>query len=501
MCFHFIFTSLGFQLLKRMNKLKHLSPQPLFNYFEQICQIPRPSKKEEKIRQFLLDFATDNNLEARTDKIGNVLILKPATRGYENAPTVILQTHMDMVCEKNSDKVFDFETDPIEANVFDGWVKANGTTLGADCGIGIAAQLAVLTSADIKHSALECLITVDEETGLTGAFEIQPGFLTGSVLLNLDSEDEGEIFIGCAGGIDTLATFNYQKERVPSNFETIKLSVSGLLGGHSGDDIHKNRGNANKILNRFLWKSQKKFNLRISDFNGGNLRNAIAREAFAIVLVHENQKQKLEAAFEKYNTEVLNENEHAEPGLELTFGSYELPEFVIDKDSQNNLLNAVYACPHGVLEMSTRMEGMVETSTNLASVKFIDGDKIRVVTSQRSEVETRKYWAAEMAESVFKLAKADVKHTDGYPGWAPNPDSEILKITVDSYKKLFEIEPIVRSIHAGLECGLFLEKYPSLDMVSFGPTIRGAHSPDERLNIETTEKFWKHLVDVLENIK
>ncbi|NQU51218.1 MAG: aminoacyl-histidine dipeptidase [Bacteroidetes bacterium] len=484
-----------------MRSLTQLTPQPLFNYFEDICQVPRPSKKEEKIRQFLLDFAASNNLKAKTDEVGNVLILKPATSGYENAPTVILQTHMDMVCEKNSDKVFDFDNDPIETQVVDGWVKARGTTLGADCGIGIAAQMAVLASSEMKHGAIECLITVDEETGLTGAFALQSGFLSGSVLLNLDSEDEGEIFIGCAGGIDTLATFNYQTETVPVNSVALKLLVSGLLGGHSGDDIHKNRGNANKILNRFLWNAAKKYDLRIADFNGGNLRNAIAREAFAIVTIPENEKEALLSGFEKYFTAVKSEFERTEPGLKLTNESAKQPTSVIDKTTQGNLLNAVYGSPHGVLAMSTSMEGMVETSTNLASVKFIEDNKIRVVTCQRSEVETRKYWAAEMAESVFRLAGAEVEHTDGYPGWAPNPDSEVVKTTVDSYKKLFGVVPIVRSIHAGLECGLFLEKYPNLDMVSFGPTIRGAHSPDERLDIAATEKFWIHLVAVLENIR
>lgn len=484
-----------------MKVLSKLSPQPLFNYFEQICQVPRPSKKEEKMRRFLLGFAEENKLKSKTDEIGNVLILKPATSGYENAPTVILQTHMDMVCEKNSDKIFDFDNDPIEPIIVDGWVKANGTTLGADCGIGIAAQLAVLTSKEIKHGPLECLITVDEETGLTGAFNLQPGFLTGSVLLNLDSEDEGEIFIGCAGGIDTLATFFYQKQSVPEKTFAFKISVSGLLGGHSGDDIHKHRGNANKILNRFLWKFSKKYDLKLAEFNGGNLRNAIAREAYAIFTVTSDKKESMAVDFNIFSADLKIEFEHSEPGLQLKMESIEKPGFVIDDKTCNNLLNAISACPHGALEMSSRMEGMVETSTNLASVKFTDDNKIRVTTSQRSEIESRKYMAAEMVESVFKLAGAEVEHTDGYPGWAPNPDSDVLKITVDSYKKLFGVEPVVRSIHAGLECGLFLAKYPGLDMVSFGPTIRGAHSPDERLDIETTGKFWKHLVDVLENIR
>ncbi len=484
-----------------MKVLDKLAPQPLFTYFEQICKIPRPSKKEGKIRQFLLDFASKNGLTAKTDEIGNVLILKPSTPGFENAQTVILQTHMDMVCEKNSDKNFDFDKDSIEPIISNGWVKAKGTTLGADCGIGIAAQLAVLTSQEIKHGPLECLITVDEETGLTGAFNLEPGFLSGSVLLNLDSEDEGEIFIGCAGGIDTLATFSYTKEPVPEESTAFRISVSGLTGGHSGDDIHKNRGNANKILTRFLWKLIQKYDAKLAGFNGGNLRNAIAREAFAIVTVSANLKENVVSDFNEFSADLKIEFEKNEPGLQLKIETIETPEFVIDAKTGKDLLYSLFACPHGVLEMSSRMENMVETSTNLASVKFLEDNKIRVTTSQRSEIESRKIMAAEMVESVFKLAGAEVEHSDGYPGWAPNPDSAVLKITVGSYKKLFGVEPIVRSIHAGLECGLFLEKYPRLDMVSFGPTIRGAHSPDERLDIETTGKFWKHLVDVLQNIQ
>lgn len=484
-----------------MSTLSKIHPQPLFNYFEQICQVPRPSKKEEKIRKFLLDFARENGLAAKTDEAGNVLILKPATPGREYSPVVILQTHMDMVCEKNSDKIFNFEKDSIEPYIEDGWVKANGTTLGADCGIGIAAQLAVLTAQEIKHGPVECLITVDEETGLTGAFALKPGFLSGSVLLNLDSEDEGEIFIGCAGGIDTLATFSFFQEQVPENSVAFKINISGLLGGHSGDDIHKNRGNANKILTRFLWESANKFNIKLAGFNGGNLRNAIAREASAVLVVSGESKEKLTAAFEKFAVKLQFEFERSEPGLKLNIEKSKLPEFVIDKITQEKLINALYSCPHGVLEWSSRMEGMVETSTNLASVKFNSNNEIFVTTSQRSEIESRKIMAAEMVESVFKLAGAKVVHSEGYPGWTPNPDSKVLKITVDSYKNLFGVHPIVRSIHAGLECGLFLEKYPTLDMVSFGPTIRGAHSPDERLDIVTTGKFWKHLVDVLENIK
>ena len=480
--------------------LSSLQPQPLFDYFEQICQVPRPSKKEEKIRQFLLDFAKENQLEAKTDYAGTVLISKPAAPGRENSPKVILQTHMDMVCEKNSDKVFDFENDAIEPLIADGWVKANGTTLGADCGIGIAAQMAVLASTEIQHGPLECLITVDEETGLTGAFALKPGFLTGSVLLNLDSEDEGELFIGCAGGVDTLAALSYERDKMPDNCSTLKIFVSGLLGGHSGDDIHKNRGNAIKILNRFLWNAMQNFDFRMAEFNGGNLRNAIAREAFALLMVPENEKEVLINKFKTFKDEVIFEYEKSEPGLKIGFEEINAPEFVVDKETQYNLINALSACPHGVLTMSTRMNGLVETSTNLASVKFTENDQIRITTSQRSELESRKNMAAEMVTSVFQLIGAEVEQTDGYPGWTPNPESEVLKITIESYEKLFGIKPAVRAIHAGLECGLFLKKYPHLDMVSFGPTINGAHSPDERLEISSTEKFWKHLVDVLERI-
>ncbi len=483
------------------NKISDLQPQPLFNYFEQICQVPRPSKKEEKIRKFLLDFANANQLEAKTDEVGNVVIKKPAVKGYENVQAVVLQTHMDMVCEKNSDKVFDFDNDAIEPFVEDGWVKANGTTLGADCGIGIAAQMAVLTSQNISHGPIECLITVDEETGLTGANALQPDFLEGKILLNLDSEDEGEMFIGCAGGIDTLATFQYEMRTVPVGSAAMKIFVTGLTGGHSGDDIHKNRGNANKILTRILLELAKENDFELAVFDGGNLRNAIAREAFAIIIVPASQKEKTVAEFNIFAALIYNEFERNEPGLKLKISSTELPASVIEKSAKRKLLSTLDGCPHGVLEMSTRMEGMVETSTNLASVKFTKPGEIVVTTSQRSEIESRKYMAASMVESVFTLAGATVEHSDGYPGWAPNPDSEILKTVVKSYENLFGIKPIVRSIHAGLECGLFLEKYPHLDMVSFGPTIKGAHSPEERLDIETTQKFWKHLVNVLERIK
>ena len=484
-----------------MKCLKNLSPQPLWNFFEEICQVPRPSKKEEKIIKFLLDFAQSHGLKARQDQIGNVLISKPATPGRENDQLVVLQSHVDMVCEKNSDSKHDFETDAIKAFIDNGWVRAQGTTLGSDDGIGMAAAMAVLTATNLSHGPIECLFTVDEETGLSGAFALQSGFLSGNILLNLDSEDEGELFIGCAGGIDTVGTLKYTPEALPGGSFAAKLEVKGLLGGHSGDDINKNRGNANKILNRFLIDASKLFDLRIADFNGGNLRNAIAREASAVVVVPHSQKESLIVEWNVFASEMEFEFEYAEPKLKMHHQSVALPEFVIDLGTQSRLLKLIAACPHGILEMSSRMIGMVETSTNLASVKFSGNNEIILTTSQRSEIDSRKYMAAEMVGSAMKLAGAEVQHSEGYPGWTPNPDSAVAKIAADSYKKLFGNDPVVKSIHAGLECGLFLEKYPELDMVSFGPTIRGAHSPDERINIETVDKFWKLLVDVLENIR
>ncbi|MCW0481305.1 aminoacyl-histidine dipeptidase [Gaoshiqia sediminis] len=483
-----------------MRKLDKLQPQPIWNFFEDICQVPRPSKKEGKIRQFLLDYAAKNDLKAKTDEAGNLLICKPATPGRENTPTVVLQSHLDMVCEKNSDKSFDFDTDSIVPIIDGAWVKADGTTLGSDNGIGIAAQMAVLVATDLEHGPIECLFTVDEETGLSGAFALKSNFISGKILINLDSEDEGELFIGCAGGIDTLGELEVEKEKTPGNSFALKIMVRGLWGGHSGDDINKGRGNANKILARFLWTAIRKFGVRLADFNGGNLRNAIAREASAVVIVPHVQKEQLVAELNMYSADVEFEYERTEPNLVVDHSSTILPEKVLTQASQEKLLSMLYACPHGVLEMSTRMKDMVETSTNMASVKFINNNTVLVTTSQRSEIESRKYFASEMVRSVFELAGAEVKNSDGYPGWTPNPNSQILKIAVDSYKRLFGKSPKVRSIHAGLECGLFLEKYPELDMVSFGPTIRNAHSPDERIEIETVSKFWSHLTAVLKNI-
>ncbi len=483
-----------------MKRLESLSPEPVWRCFEAICQVPRPSKKEGLIREFLLSFAKNHGLAAATDEIGNVLIKKPASKGKESVPTVILQAHMDMVCEKNSDTVHDFGKDPIRPYIDGDWVTAEGTTLGADDGIGIAAGLAVLTDASLIHGPLECLFTVDEETALTGAKGIKPGFISGKLLINLDSEDEGQLFIGCCGGLDTTAFFDYTPSNPKSDYFPVKISVKGLKGGHSGDDINKGRGNANKVLARFLWDASKKYDLQLASFDGGNLSNAIAREATAVFLIPQKDKENITADFNVYRSDVEYELELTDAGIKLSLESTAMPAKVLDPASQKNLLYALYACRHGVVAESFRMPGMVETSTNLASVKFTGKNRITVATTQRSDLKSAKLDIANQIESLFVLAGAEVSHSEGYPGWTPNPESEIMKITRDAYVRLFGNEPAIKSIHAGLECGLFLEKYPELDMVSFGPTLRGVHSPDEKIEIKSVQKFWDLLVETIKAI-
>lgn len=479
--------------------MKNLEPNQLWSYFHDITQIPRPSKKEEKVIAYLKKFSETNMLEYKIDAAGNVLICKPATAGYENSKKVILQAHMDMVCEKNSDSPFDFETQPIDYYIDGDYVKARGTTLGGDNGIGMAMMLTVLTDSGLQHPAIECLFTVDEETGLTGAFALDNKLLKGEVLINLDSEDDGVIFIGCAGGIDTTVTLAYTEEKSPEGYFAFTVTVSGLKGGHSGDDINKGLGNANKILNRYLWNINSKTDLRIHAFNGGNLRNAIPREATATVSVPWSEKENVRVELNHFIADVANEFGDTEPTLKIALESEKLPETVVDKVSSDKLLNALYACPHGVIGMSRDMPGLVETSTNLASVKMKPGNNILITTSQRSSVETSKYDIAHQVESVFLLAGAQVTHGEGYPGWKPNIKSEILHKASESYSRLFGEKAHVRAIHAGLECGLFLEKYPHLDMISIGPQMYGVHSPDERLSIPSTQKCWKWLVDILKN--
>ncbi len=480
--------------------IKSLEPQRLWKEFYDICQVPRPSKKEGKIIAYLQEFGKRHNLDTRTDAAGNVLICKPATPGYEDKPTVILQSHMDMVCEKNNDTVHNFDTDPIQAYIDGEWVKARGTTLGADNGIGMATELAILASSDLRHPRLECLFTVDEETGLTGAFAIDPALLKGSILINLDSEDDGEFFIGCAGGMNTTATFPYKKEEMPEGLFYFEVKVSGLKGGHSGGDIHLNRGNANKILARFLWQTMKETDMKLSLIEGGNLHNAIPREARAVCAVPMDYKETLRVEFNHFTADIEGELAIADSGVRLNLESCDRPASMVDTGTTKRLLYALIACPHGVQRMSDEMPGIVETSTNLAAIKMLDGDRILVTTSQRSSVESAKKDIARTVESVFTLAGAEVEHSEGYPGWKPNPKSPIANIVASTYEKLFGQKAKIIAIHAGLECGLFLEKYPHLDMVSVGPTMRGVHSPDEQLHIGDTQKFWKLIVHVLENI-
>ena len=480
-----------------MSSIKTLEPTAVWQFFDAINQIPRPSKKEEKIIAYLKAFGESSGLSTQIDKAGNVLISKPATAGYEQKKTIILQTHIDMVCEKNGDTEFNFDTDPIQTYIDGDWVKAHGTTLGADNGIGMSMMLALLASTDLQHPALECLFMVDEETGLTGAFALEQNFLNGKVLINLDSEDDGVIFIGCAGGIDTTVTLDYQLEKTPEKYFTFTVSVKGLTGGHSGDDIEKGRGNANKILNRFLWTINKTTDLRLVSFNGGNLRNAIAREAVAVACVPWAEKENIRVAFNQFISDLETEIADVEPKMKLTLESEITPETVLDKKSSDALLNALYACAHGVIAISRDMPGLVETSTNLASVKMKEGNKILITTSQRSSVESSKYDIMQQVEATFRLTNATITHGDGYPGWKPNLKSDILNVAQESYRKLTGEEPSIRAIHAGLECGLFLEKYPYLDMISIGPQMHGVHSPDERVSIPSTQKCWQWLTEII----
>ncbi len=480
-------------------EVKDLQPQLVFGIFDEITKVPRPSKKEGKIREFLLNFAKEHNIASKTDEVGNVVLSVPATPGHENAPTVILQGHMDMVCESN-DKNFDFENTPIKTIVDGEWVHADGTTLGADNGIGVAASLAALIDDTIVHGPIEVLVTVDEETGMTGAFNLGKDMITGKILINLDSEDDAEVFVGCAGGVDTTATFKYNRSFAPTDFQYFKVDISNGQGGHSGGDIHLGRANANKLLARFLFGLSKKHEITIAEIDGGNLRNAIPRAAHAVFGVHTSKKEEIRVALNHFVAEIEGEYAGLEPTLKIELESVDAPEFVIDSDTTTHLVRALYCAPHGVVSMSRDLEGLVETSTNLASVKMKPDNEIVVCTSQRSSVESRKWDIANQVEAVFLLAGAHVTHGDGYPGWQPNMHSPIMKIASDAYEELYGVKPAIKAIHAGLECGLFKSVYPDLDMVSFGPTLQGVHSPSERMHIPAVERFWGQLRRVLEKV-
>jgi dipeptidase D len=484
--------------------ITELEPRSLWRFFYEVTQTPRPSKSEDLMIAYLEKFAAERQLDIRKDEARNILIRKPATPGLEHLPTVILQSHIDMVCE--SDRPFDFHNNPIETIIDGDYVRANGTTLGADNGIGVAAQLAIL-DGDYPHGAIECLFTVDEETGLTGANALQEGFLTGSILLNLDSEDEGELFVSCAGGKTTTATLLYQPVPVsPRRHVFIRFEISGLRGGHSGCDIHEGRANANKILARFLYTLRKKWRYRLADIGGGDKHNAIPRQAFATIGINVDSKyiHALAAHFNTFLAEVGEEIKGTDPDFSFTMHTLlEGPKHYIDPEAADRLINTLVACPHGVLGMSREIPKLVETSNNLAVVTQnvkTRKHEIVVITSQRSSVESRKHAVVQEMEALFRLGGFEVTTSDGYPAWPANKNSRILQAAKDSYRRLFGNEPKVSAIHAGLECGLFLQKYPHLDMVSFGPTLHDVHSPNERINIPSTERWWRHLLDLLQHI-
>ena len=483
-----------------MSVFTELKPSSVWKYFEEICRIPRLSKNEVQIRVYLLRFAQDNNLEAKEDQIGNILIIRPSSQGMEDRKTVVLQSHMDMVGEKNADHPHDWSRDPIIPVIGEEWVTARGTTLGADDGMGIASQLAILADKNLKAGTIECLFTVDEESGMTGAINLKPGFFTGRILLNLDSEDEGILYIGCAGGMDTVGTLKYTPVPVERGTAALNISVTGLRGGHSGDEIHKGFGNSVKIMNRFLWNLSNNYDISLSNFDGGNLRNAIPREAFATIVVEKSYIGQVISWIESFYSIILEEFADLEKDLKISVKETDLPSYVMDKETQNRFLSSLTCCPHGAIAWSQEMDNLVETSTNLASVKFIEDNTINIVTTQRSSIESSKHDVGAMVESCLKLAGADVVHSEGYPGWRPNMNSEILQITRSSYKKLFGKDPEIRAIHAGLECGLIYEKFKGIDMISFGPTIRGAHTPEEKIEIRTAQMFWDLLLEVISNI-
>jgi dipeptidase D len=483
-----------------MNILSQLEPIAIWTFFEEICSIPRISRNEEKIIEYLLGFAEKHNLESYSDEVGNILIVRPASPGMESRKIVVLQSHLDMVGEKNADYPHNWSVDPILPVLENGWVRARGTTLGADDGIGIAAQMAILTDKNLETGRIECLFTVDEETGMTGALNLKPGFIKGRTLLNLDSEDEGILFIGCAGGMDTVGTMNYTSVPVKENCCALELSVTGLHGGHSGDEIHKGYGNAVKIMTKIISEISDHHRISIAGFDGGNLRNAIPREAFSIVVTDKSSLEQVKTQVKDIYSELIKEFGDLEKDFKISVRESSIPSFVIDEVAQKKFLRALSCCPHGVLAWSKEMEDLVETSSNLASAKLSDNNTIKIISTQRSSVESSRHEASQLVKSCLIAAGAEVVHSDGYPGWQPDLTSEILRITRNSYVKLFGKEPLVKAIHAGLECGLFYEKIKGIDMISFGPTIRGAHTPEEMIEIRTVHMFWDLLTDVIRNM-
>ena len=466
------------------------NPIDVWKYFSEICKIPRPSKHEEKITAYLIRFAQKNNLEYKQDEVGNVLIKKEGI-----SPTVILQAHTDMVCEKNDNVIHDFMIDPINFTQDGDWISANGTTLGADDGIGVAMMLALLAGNETQRS-LECLFTIDEETGLTGASALKNDFISANSLINLDSETDDEIIIGCAGGCDSILTFNIEKEPMPEHLFAISLKIFGLQGGHSGDDINKDRANANKLLNEFLNLASKQFDLSVCNINGGGLRNAIAREASATIAVPWADKERIRIAWNIFSAETEDNWIKKEPGMKLSLDSCKVPDTRIKHDDALNIINAISECPHGVLEYSSEIPGLVKTSTNLASIKTLE-NSIVICTSQRSDDIDKLHNTASMIDKTANKHHALVTHSNEYPGWKPNFESPLVKKADSIYKQLFKKAPKIKVIHAGLDCGLFLQKFPNLDMISIGPNLEGVHSPDERVSVSSVEKTWRYLIELL----
>ncbi|MDB2384966.1 aminoacyl-histidine dipeptidase [Polaribacter sp.] len=479
--------------------VRNLAPKLLWNHFADLNAVPRPSKKEEEVIQFIVDFATKLYLEYSVDAVGNVIVRKKATNGFEDRKTVILQSHLDMVHQKNNDTVFDFETQGIEMYVDNDWVTANGTTLGADNGLGVATIMAILSSQEIEHPDLEALFTIDEETGMTGAMGLQPNLLHGEILLNLDTEEDDEIGIGCAGGVDITASKNYSLEKTPENSVAFSIEIKGLQGGHSGMDIHKGLANANKLINRVLYQIATNLELRIASIHGGSLRNAIPRESKAVVTIQENLVDVFHDGISKIIEEIKSEYCSLEPNLSIQVESSAIPNNVIDFSFQEQLLKAVYAAHNGVYRLSPDIENLVETSNNIAKVTVSKGTAT-VECLTRSSSNSGKTDLSNTLKATFELAGFKVSFSGEYPGWQPNPSSEIVKKMTKIYTGLFNSTPNVMACHAGLECGILGQNYPNVDMVSFGPTIKGAHSPDERASISSTQKFWKFLVEILKNI-
>ena len=479
--------------------IRNLAPKEVWNMFADLNAVPRPSRKEERVIQFMVDFGKKLNLETFVDKVGNVIITKPATKGLENRKTVVLQSHLDMVHQKNSDTIFNFEKEGIKMLIQGDWVTADGTTLGADNGLGVASIMAVLASTEIEHPNLEALFTIDEETGMTGAMGLEGGVLKGEILLNLDTEEDDEIGMGCAGGIDVTATRTYSEELVPETATAFTISVKGLNGGHSGMDIIKGLGNANKIMNRLLFEGYTNYGLKISEVNGGSLRNAIPRESFALVTIDTASKEFFLLKTSELINNIKEEFSTIESNLIIEIQETQLPEKVMEIGVQEGFLKSIYAAFNGVYRMSPDIENLVETSNNIARV-IVKSGQIKIGCLTRSSSETNKIDLANSLKSAFELSGFSVELSGEYPGWQPNINSEILDIVSNLYENLHGEKAKVEACHAGLECGILGQNYPEIDMVSFGPTIRGAHSPDERASISSTKKFWNFLIEILKNI-